>query len=154
MNIKKIMQAISLTLILALVLSFHAFAATAEDNDDIIYFDDGSYIVIEISSIDTRASSIKRGSKTYTYKGNDGIEEWRAVLYGTFTYTGSSATCTASSCSVSITDTDWYEVSKTVSKSGASAIVDLTMGRKLLGITVKKQAVNITLTCDANGNLS
>lgn len=151
---KKLIRPISLALILALVLSFNAFAATAEGDDSIIYFDDGSYLVIEISSVDTRASSVKRGSKTYIYKDSDDAEEWRAVLYGTFTYTGSSATCTASSCSVSITDTDWYEVSKTVSESGASAIVDLTMGRKFLGITIKKVEIDINLTCDANGNLS
>lgn len=39
-------------------------------------------------------------------------------------------------------------------KSGNTATADLVMGRKFLGITVQKETLNMTLTCDANGNLS
>lgn len=129
-------------------------AASTEVTEDCIYFEDGSYISIEISSVETRSNTVKRGNKTYTYKNSDGVEQWRTVLYGTFTYTGTSSTCTASSCSITISNNNWYEVSKTTGKSGSSATAELVMGRKLLGITVDKETVNMILTCDANGNLS
>lgn len=112
------------------------------------------YITVTLACTESRAANSKTGSKTYTFTGNNGNEEWKAVLRGTFTYTGTSATCTAANCDVTITNTAWYVVSKNPYKSGNSAVCDLTMGRKFLGITVAKENVSMRLTCDANGNLS
>ena len=141
-----------------LFLQFFPVSAEAATNatyaGDIIYLENGYYITIECSTIATRATSTKTGSKTYVCRASDGTEEWRAVLSGTFTYTGSSATCTASSCSVSITNTNWYVISKTASKSGNTATAELTMGRKLLGITIDKDTISMQLTCSASGTLS
>ena len=145
---------LSAVLILA-ILPISTFASTeVTDNENIIHFEDGSYITIELISVDTRTSGTKTGSKTYCYKNSDGVEEWRAILTGTFTYNGSSATCTATNCNVTITNTNWYTVSKTVSKSGASALGDLVMGRKWLGITVEKENFKMQITCSPNGTLS
>lgn len=124
-----------------------------EKESNTIRFEDGSYITIELNCIDGRASGTKTGSKTYRYYNND-VEVWRAVLRGTFTYTGSSATCTASSCDVTISDSSWYVSEKTVNKSGNAALCELTMGKKFLGVTIKKETINMQITCDANGNLS
>ena len=122
--------------------------------DDIIYLDNGYYITIEVVESTERASGTKTGTKNYVFRSSSGNELWRASLRGTFTYTGSSATCTASNCTTTITDTAWYEISKSASRSGASAIGDFTLGHKILGITIRKETVNISLICDANGNLS
>lgn len=144
-----------LAILICALLPVNTFAATdIPKEENVIYFNDGSYITITLSVIDSRASGTKTGSKTYTYRGNDGVEEWRAVLSGTFTYTGSSATCTAASCDVTITDTAWHVVSKTASPSSNSALGELTMGRKFLGITIDKETVSMRITCDAGGNLS
>lgn len=116
--------------------------------------EDGSYITIEIISMDTRVTNTKTGSKIYRLRNDDGEELWNATLQGTFSYTGSSATCTASSVSVSIINDNWYTVSKSASKSGASATGTVTMGKKWLGITVNKEAVNMSLTRSASGTLS
>ncbi len=152
---KHILKTIAIMLLVVAMLPVNIFAATnISETDNVIYLDNGDYITIDLSSVDTRASGTKTGSKTYTYRNSSGDEEWRAVLKGTFSYTGSSATCTASSCTVTITNTAWYQVSKTASKSGASAVAELTMGRKFLGITVDKETVSMSITCDANGNLS
>lgn len=51
-------------------------AASTEVTEDCIYFEDGSYISIEISSVETRSNTVKRGNKTYTYKNSDGVEQW------------------------------------------------------------------------------
>lgn len=137
------------------LLPVQTYATTeTQANSDIIYFQDGSYITVELTWAETRASGTKTGSKTYRYNDSNGVEQWRAVLRGTFTYTGSAATCTASSCDVTISDSSYYVVSKDVSKSGNKALCTLVMGKKFLGITIDKDTVNMSITCDANGNLS
>lgn len=152
---KKIIQFVVTVLLIATMLPVCCFAKSAPiDMAEIIYLNDGSYITVELVQTETRVSGTKTGSKTYTHYSNSGNENWRAVLRGTFSYTGSSATCTAASCDVTITDTDWYVVAKSATKSGNSAIGELAMGRKFLGITVDKETIGMQLSCDANGNLS
>lgn len=121
---------------------------------DTVYFDDGSYITIDISTVRGRAAGTVTGNKTYTYHDSDGTTAWKAMLNGTFSYTGSSATCTASTCNVTTYDSAWYTVSKSTSKSGNSATAAVTMGKTLLGVTITKVPVDMILSCDANGNLS
>ena len=143
-----------LVLVLAFVFPINAMAASVPSAQEVIYFEDGSYITVTLSETQARASGTKSGSKTYRSYTSDGTEEWRAVLSGTFTYTGSSATCTASSCNVTISNTAWYVVSKTATKSGNTAKASITMGRKLLGITIEKKSAELSLSCSANGTLS
>lgn len=124
------------------------------DKREIIILEDGSYIEIVTTENFTRSSGSKTGNKSYTYWDNDGNAMWKAVLTASFTYTGSSSTCTNASCSVTIYDSSWYQVSKSTSYSGNTATTQLTMGHKVLGVTVSKPSYTITLSCDANGNLS
>lgn len=145
-------RVISCLLVVLLIASAVPLAAAKDNNS--VYFDDGSYITIDISVVKSRAAGSVSGSKTYTYHDSDGTSAWKAVLSGTFSYTGSTSTCTASSCNVTIYDSAWYTVSKSASKSGNSATAAVTMGKKLLGVTITKVPVNMVLTCDANGNLS
>ena len=119
-----------------------------------IEFEDGSFAIIETSIYGVRASGSITGNKKYTYYSNSGAEKWKATLTGKFTYTGSSATCTSSSVSVSISDSGWYQIYKNASKSGNKATASVTMGYKLDGETITRVPVSLTLTCDANGNLS
>lgn len=119
-----------------------------------IYFEDGSYATIEITENLARASGSKSGTKTYNYYNSSNVKQWKAVLTGSFTYTGSSATCTSSGMDVTIYDSDCYVVSKSASKSGNTASGTATVGEKLLGVTITTVPVSLTLKCDANGNLS
>lgn len=152
---KRLLSLILLMSMVLTVLPVGVQATTNERNDeDIIYFDDGSYITVELNWTDSRASGTKSGSKTYRYYNGDNVEQWRAVLRGTFTYTGTSATCTAASCDVTISNDAWYVSSKDVNKSGNAAMCELTMGKKALGVTIKRETISMRLTCDANGNLS
>lgn len=145
---------LSFTLLLTLLPTNTYAAANSSTDTSIIYLDDGSYITVELTWADTRATNTKTATKTYTNKASNGDEQWRAVLRGTFTYTGTTVACTAASCDVTITNTNWYIVSKSATKSGNAAVGELTMGRKFLGITVEKVPVSMRITCDANGNLS
>lgn len=128
-------------------------ASAAEVTEKVIYLEDGSYITVTIEEWEIRASGTKNGSKKYTYT-TDGTTRWQAVLSGSFTYTGSTATCTSSSCSVTIYDSAFSTDSKSASKSGNTAYGTATVARKAAGITMDKHTANISLACDANGNLS
>lgn len=140
-------------LIFALAVGVLPMYANANETET-IYLDDGSYITVELITYGTRASGSVSGGKQYTHYDGSGSQNWVAVLNGSFTYNGSSATCTSSSVNVTIYDSAWYVVSKSASKSGNTAIGAVTMGMKSVGVTVMQVPVNLTLTCDANGNLS
>ncbi len=128
--------------------------AISDDTVNTIYLDDGAYIIVTIYENGSRASGTKSGTARYDYYASDGDKEWTATLNGTFTYNGTSATCTSSSCSVSISNSAWYLISKSASKSGNTATASVNMGRKILGVTTDKEYIDLSLSCDANGNLS
>lgn len=146
-------QVLCTVITLMLVFCILPVSVFASENE-IIYLDDGSYIVVETITSGIRASGSVSGGKQYTHYDSDGSSNWKAVLNGSFTYTGSSATCTSSSMNVTIYDSDWYVISKSASKSGNKATGSVTMGEKSGGVTVTRVPVNLTLSCDANGNLS
>lgn len=147
----------TLCLVLAILMIcgvFPAYCFAAETNVETIYFDDGSYMTVEIRQDKGRASGSITGSKTNTYYGSSGDTQWKATLTGSFTYTGSGATCTSSSADVTIYDSGWYIYSKYATKSANAAKASITMVKKVSGVTVSNVPFDMTLTCDANGNLS
>ena len=151
---KRIATLVILALLVFSMLPFSTFAAKDNSNyDEIIYLDNGDYITVEISQTASRATTVKN-SKTYTYRNNSGDELWRAVLSGTFTYNGSTATCTASSCDVTISNSAWSVSSKTVGKSGGTATTELTMVKKFIGITIDTETLSMSLTCSPTGVFS
>ena len=117
-------------------------------------FADGSYATEIIDRMQTRAGGMISGSRVRNHYDSNGTLCWSAVLYGTFSYNGSSATCTASSCDVSVYSQGWYVISKNASKSGNTASANVTMGNRIDGGEVKQATASLTLRCDKNGNLS
>lgn len=151
----RILTILLLCAVLISVLPAPAFAAdSSPSNLSTVHFDDGSYLEKYISENSARATNSKSGTATYNYRDSDGTLMWQAVLSGTFTYTGSTSTCTSASCSVTIYNSNWYQISKSTSRSGNTATTQLTMGQKVLGVTISKPSYTLTLSCDANGNLS
>lgn len=149
---KRFISCFLLAIILMNILP--VFCMAKEGTEETIFFEDGSYMIIEIVTNGSKASGSVTGNKRYTYYNDSNVTQWQAVLTGTFTYTGYSSTCTSSSVNVSIYDSTWYVSSKYASKSGNTATASVTMGKTLEGITMTKVPVNLTLSCDANGNLS
>lgn len=98
-------------------------------------------------------SSTRKGSRIVEYK-NDGKVLWKATLSATFTYTGSSAKCTASSITASSNVSTWKIISKSASKSGNVATGKVTA--KQYYVVTPIQTVNRTLkiTCSPSGGLS
>lgn len=137
------------------LFSLGAFAAEADTSgEEIIRYEDGSYFAVTYVNPGIRTAKTQTGSKIYTYYDSDDVVRWEAVLTGTFTHNGTTSACTSSSCSVTIYDNDWYVVSKSASKSGNTATAEVTMGYKVLGVTVSTKPYSLTLTCDKNGSLS
>lgn len=145
----------SIVLIAVLLVGmFPVNVSAAQTHESIITFDDGSYLQITIEDISTRATNTRTANKYLTYYNSSDEVEWEAKLTASFTYTGTTSSCTSASCSVTVNDSAWYVVSKSASYSGNTATANLTMGKKFLGITIDKPEYTITLTCDKDGNLS
>lgn len=121
----------------------------------IIQYEDGSsLLIITDSSQLGRSSNTKTGTRVYIRNDTSGTAQWKATLTATFTYNGTTSTCTNASCAVTIYNSSWYVVSKSTTRSGNTATAHLTMGYRVLGITAFTQSYTISLSCDANGNLS
>ena len=154
---KRIVALLLLTVTMALLLlPANAYAASQVQErgiTEIQQFADGSYLVITMQTIETYASGTKAGINKYTYYSESNEISWEAVLTGTFTYNGTTATCIASSCNVTIYNNNWYVISKSASKSANAATGTVTLGYKFLGITIKQDTYDLSLSCDPNGNL-
>lgn len=152
---KRLFCAVLTLLLLACLFPQQTLAAEMSPaGEAIVYFEDGSYMVTTIEEIGTRASGTKTQSKARTYYGSDDEAKWKIILTGTFTYNGTSATCTNSICSVDVYASNWYVVSKSAEKSGNEASCTVTMGQTFLGITISKPVHTLTITCDKDGNLT
>ncbi|MDD6011451.1 MAG: hypothetical protein PUC33_01255 [Oscillospiraceae bacterium] len=155
---KKI-SALLFSLLMILALSVNTFAVAGTDDipaeTNTVYFEDGSYMVTEIMTENTaRATQTKSGSKVISFYSGDDEIQWSATLRGTFSYTGSSATCTASSITYTIYDSKWKIPTATASKSGNTATGHVVAKKYFLGIATKTVERDITLTCSATGTLS
>lgn len=121
---------------------------------NIIYLENGCYVIEELVTLESRALNMITGTKNQRYYNSSGEQVWYASLTGTFSYNGSSATCTVATCDVTIINTSWYVISKSADKSGNVARCSVTMGRKMLGVKVDEESISFKLTCDPNGNLN
>lgn len=119
-------------------------------------YEDGSYLEVIIEeNISTYSTSTKSGSKTTNYKDTSGNILWSVKISGTFTYTGSSATCTSSSITTTCPNSLWKLSNKKATKSGATASASVTAKEySALGICLKTINKTVKLTCDKNGKLS
>lgn len=129
---------------------------TVYDDISKIYLEDGSYFIISIveEADYARSSNTKSGQKKIIhYNTNDEIL-WSATLKATFTYTGSSATCTNTTISYSVNDSNWSIISATATKSANSATGNVVAKQYFVGIPIKTLEQSVTLTCSADGTLS
>lgn len=152
--VKRILSGLLACLLLVCAIPLQPIAATPAASEEIVYFEDGSYLTTVITGGTSRASGSLTKTKTFTYYKSNGTAVWDIALTASFIYNGASATCTSCSGKVTIYDSNWYEISKSTSRDGGSAICNVEMGRKILGITVETVPYTVTLTCDKDGNVS
>lgn len=118
-------------------------------------FEDGSYIeeiIVEENSF-TRATITK--TKTANYKSETGEIRWSVSVKGTFSYNGSTATCTKSEVITNNYSSTWKlsnaRASKTGNKASASVTAKQYTSDGALSRTINK---TVTLTCSPKGVLS
>lgn len=126
----------------------------AETTTDVVYFEDGSYVVTVLQEYSTRSSNQKTASKSSTLYDPNGRSVATLTVRGTFRYDGTTATCTASTYTHQIHNSSWSLSSGSASKSGNTATAKGTFARKVLGITTDSKTLTVSLSCDKNGNLS
>ena len=155
-RITSIFLSIFFSVLFTVLMPINVYAETNSSsciiNKYTIYLDDGSYYVTIISEVPSK--STKTGSKTTTHYGSSNNALWKVTVNGTFTYDGSSATCTSASHSVTVYENNWYIHSQNSYKTSNKAIADVTMKKKYLGIVTSTKDVHLVLACDKNGNLS
>lgn len=95
------------------------------------------------------AKATKSGQKTKSYKNSSGAVMWSVTVYGTFSYTGSSATCTSAARSTTCPGSGWTIVSSSASKSGNTATAKATARYNNSDYTR-----SVILQCSVNGTLS
>ena len=154
---KKSIASLIMILILLLSLNINSYAISATDSKEkVIMLENGEYIVETVTEevASERTTNTKNGQKTIKVYDSDNKLLWSATLKGTFTYTGSRATCTASSITYTVYNDNWKITSATASKSGNTATGNITGKRYALGIPIKTVERAITLTCSSSGVLS
>ncbi len=117
--------------------------------------EDGCTLTTVLSEIETmaRQGGTKSGCKTATLRDKNGKAIWDVRLYGDFTYTGTSATCTHSSMDYTIYIGKWKATNMSPTRRGNQAKGAYTMKRYHLGICTQTESDTIILTCNTNGNL-
>lgn len=165
---KKLSITLVFTLILCLFQTTPAFASTLKSNENtnsstIEYFEDGSYIVTEleqnINNGISPLSTSKTGTKTITYYSSSNEALCALKLTATFSYSGSTVSCTSTNCTKYSYDSAWSVEDVTTSHSNtsttkASATANGTAVKRFLGIKIQSAALSTTIYCDKNGNLS
>ncbi len=149
-----------LTIIFTLLLGLAPINTLALENTmeskTIEYLGDGIYVetTIENSGISTYATNTITKTKTNKYKDSKGTVLYTVSVTGTFTYTGTSSTCTKATVSATAPAGDWKVTSKSASKSGNKATGKATVKQYLRDQVVQTKYPSVTLTCSATGKLS
>lgn len=99
---------ITLLTIVSSILFLSLPVSALDQKKEIIKLDNGYYLetIIEETSM-ARAANQKTARKTANYKNAQGAIMFSVTVTGTFTYTGSSSTCTKSVAEASSKNTNW-----------------------------------------------
>lgn len=152
---KKILTSLLLMLLIFSPIEICGLESNTNEKVYYEYLEDGSYYEITIiENTMTRATNTKKGTKRTKYLDSSNVTVWEVSVTGTFTYDGSTSTCTAASVAATSYSSNWKITSKSASKSGNKAIGKATAKCYYDGSLVTTVNKTVTLTCDKNGNLS
>ena len=149
---------LSFGLAVLVMLSAFSFVSFAADETimSVESFSDGSYGITSTKTVFALFAAKGTVTKTKTYKFYDTSNnlDWTASITATFSYNGTTASCTDVSKSTTIYDSAWKCTSSSCSKSGATATGNFTFKRYVLLVPVQTVNKTLTLTCDPNGNVT
>ena len=144
---------ITLLTIVSSILFLSLPVSALDQKKEIIKLDNGYYLETIKETSMARAANQKTARKTANYKNAQGAIMFSVTVTGTFTYTGSSSTCTKSVAEASSKNTNWKISSKSASKSGNKATAKAIAKRYVDGVAVETQNCTVTLICSSNGSL-
>ena len=124
-------------------------AAVSTETEQLANGDYIETVLVTYAQSDGAKASTVNGQKTKSYKNSSGVVMWSVTVYGTFSYTGSSATCTSASRNTTCPGSGWSIVASSASKSGNTAKATAT-ARYNNG----NYSLSVTLKCNADGVLS
>lgn len=144
---------LALTLLCCTVFCFST-SATEITETSIELLENGDYIETVITYYDTNTrAATKSGSKISNYKNGDGEILWSVTVKGTFTYNGTTSSCTSVSHSASAYADGWSIKNSSSSKSGYCATATATATQKIL-LSSKDYSMTVNLYCSPYGILS
>lgn len=125
-----------------------------------IILENGDYIIEEIVEITNSITTFsetynKTGAKRVTkYDSNDNIS-WIYILNASFTITTDvSSQCTSATYSTTINDSNWKFSNGNAYYQNNIAYGTGVFKHKVLFITTQNYNIDLSLTCDLNGNLT
>lgn len=134
-------------------LPVSALSANKVTETTIEYLENGDYIETVLTYEDSPTRATKSGSKTKNYKNSSGIVLWSVKVTGTFTYNGTTSSCTAVTHSTTCPGANWTIKSASSSRSGNTATAKATATLKAGSIS-QDYTMSVTLKCSASGTLS
>lgn len=154
MRTKRSIIGILLAVVLLSLCAVPALAAeNAETTVNVIYYEDGSYMIVELTvgmPLSMRATNTISASRSAGYYSADDELLWDFTVHGTFKYDGTTATATDASYSYNIYNSAWELKSAEAYCSGNQAIAE----GKFNGGFLLNRSTSITLTCSPDGVLS
>lgn len=161
---KKLLSIVCTLLTLAnlcMVLTTATLAApmTTADQEDVIYYNDGSYLIIRHNFVENNRGTSEiftvSHSTTAEFYNKKNEKQWDFTLSATFSVNrGISSVCTSASYSYNIYKSSWHLDSASTSQSGNGGYGYATFKEKVLFVTVDTKNVALSIFCDINGNIS
>ncbi|MBQ3073317.1 MAG: hypothetical protein IJD19_01410 [Ruminococcus sp.] len=156
---KKIIASVMMvSLLLCTVFSLPVSAAEMPMNEvtttTIEYLENGDYIetVLTVYETNSRAAT-KQGTKTSNYKNSSGTVLWCVTVYGSFTYNGTTSSCTSVSRSTESFNSNWTIKSSSCTKSGNCASATAT-AKYTSGSSSMERSLTVNLYCSPYGIIS
>lgn len=151
---KKLVAVLLVLISLVSIVPLNVFATNEVENNQVIWLEDGNYMLVSVQTSPARVANTVSGSKTFTVCNAYDEVLWKVKLTATFAYSGAWYTCTKVSADVTIYNSNWYVITKNPFRSNNNASVELVMGRKLAGVTVEQPHYVFTMTCNIDGTIS
>ena len=152
---KKLFSLILIFCFICVLAPENIHASTLTDEVTEIIYQDDNYIITKTQTVYetfpiARITKSKTASQKYDIMNTSGTVMATYTLTGTFSYSGSSATCTSANCTTSTNGT-WHFTSKNAYAQRNQAIGSFSVEHITSGQIISD---TLTLTCSPTGAIS
>lgn len=140
------------------ILAFPTTAFCSTRTTQTIYYEDGSYSILELETFESPYSlyetTTKTGHATNTLYSKSGDRLFAVAVIGLFTYTGVASYCRESNVRTEVYSSDWKIMSSSATKYANVAEATATGRVYFLGVPSGDTTISAHVECDKDGNLS